>query len=265
MIDKRVILQLFILLFTFIELTANELKVLFLIPACDNEPIWIEHQHVWRTYMHSDPEHVTAYFMKGNPNLALPYQIDKDIIWCKCEESYIPGIINKTILSMECLLPIIDQFDYVVRVSSSSFYHFPRLLSYLSNLPKERCYRGVIGFLPEHGEYVSGSGTIFTPDLIKLAVQFKDEIKRSFIDDDVALGIFFREHGIFPVSAPREDLIDMEDWNRKKETTPHFHFRIHNSPSHVRVDQDLPVYIDLLRKFYGMEIQRSVTHPSSDP
>jgi hypothetical protein len=252
---KYFLLYLMVCLLGLSKLQASELKVLFLIPVCDHKPIWVAHQKIWSSYMHSDPEHVKAYFMKADPHLASRYRIDGDVIWCQCQESYIPGIVNKTLLSMECILPQIDQFDYVIRVSSSSFYHFPRLIAYLESLPRGRCYRGVIGCVPEHGEYASGSGFIVSPDLVKLLVQDQESIKRSLIDDDVVIGIFFREHGVFPVSAPREDIESLEDWNRKKEMTPHFHFRTHHSNSSLRMALDLPIYYDLLKKFYGIEAQ----------
>jgi hypothetical protein len=199
--------------------------------------------------MHSDSEHITSYLIKLDPTLAVPYQIDRDVIWCKGEDCWIPGILNKTLLAMECMLPQIDQFDFVLRTTSSSFYYFPGLLEYLSGLPRERCYRGVIGF-SEHGEFASGAGIILTPDLVKLALQDQKNINRLLDHEDVVFGVFFREHGIFPVSAPREEVLTLEEWNRKKESTSHFHFRVHNPIPSLRAVEDFQIYRELIEKFY---------------
>jgi len=200
--------------------------------------------------MHSDPEHVTAYFIKTDPHVRFPYFLEGDVIWCKGKDCWIPGLINMTLLAMECMLPNIDQFDYVIRAGSSSFYYFPGLLAYLASLPRQRCYHGVIG-LSEHGEFVSGAGMILTPDLVKLAVQDQKSINRLLHHEDVVFGVFFREHGIFPVSAPREDVLTLEEWNHKKESTSHFHFRVHNPDPSLRAAEDFQIYRELFEKFYG--------------
>jgi len=50
-----------------------------------------EMQEVWRSYMHRDPEHVEAYFIRANPHLNSMYEIQGDVIWSKTEENVIPG------------------------------------------------------------------------------------------------------------------------------------------------------------------------------
>ncbi len=56
-------------------------KTLLIIIASDNVPVYQYFQQSWRSYMHSDPEHIEAYFLKGDPDLPVPVLIDKDIIW----------------------------------------------------------------------------------------------------------------------------------------------------------------------------------------
>ena len=87
---------------SFIAAESN-LKVLVLIIASDQVPIYRELQEVWRSYMHSDPQHIEAYFIKGDPNLPSLYEIKEDVIWSRTEEGWSPGIINKTVLSLEAM------------------------------------------------------------------------------------------------------------------------------------------------------------------
>jgi len=89
----------------------REMKVLVLIICSDQFPgttltfPYKEMQEVWRSYMHRDPEHVEAYFIRANPHLNSMYEIQGDVIWSKTEENVIPGILNKTsyLLSLFCL------------------------------------------------------------------------------------------------------------------------------------------------------------------
>ena len=86
----------------------REPKLLVLIISSDQFPLYTELQENWRAYMNYDPEHVKVYFIKGDPNLACQYKIEGDTIWSRVDEGWPPessGIIDKTIYSMEAMLP----------------------------------------------------------------------------------------------------------------------------------------------------------------
>ena len=83
----------------------SKIKLLVLIIASDNLPVYVEEQKIWRSYMHLDPRHVEAYFIKGNPQLPANYFFKEDVIWSQTQDCIIPGILNKTLLSMEALMP----------------------------------------------------------------------------------------------------------------------------------------------------------------
>src|SRR6478672_11271514 len=96
-----------------IQESENKQKILVLIIASDDEPCYIELQRIWRSYMHQDLDHVETYFIKADPSLPFQSVIDGDVIWSQSSETIIPGIINKTIMSMELLLPRIKtEFNY---------------------------------------------------------------------------------------------------------------------------------------------------------
>lgn len=42
------------------------IKLLVLIISSDNRPIYLEFEKLWRSYMHLNPEHVEAYFLKAS-------------------------------------------------------------------------------------------------------------------------------------------------------------------------------------------------------
>lgn len=155
----------FISMPTFCE---RNLRVLVLIIASDQFPVYVELQKIWQSYIHSDPEHIETYFIRGDPNLPTSYEIKNDIIWSKTDEGWSPasaGIINKTVLSLEAMLPRLHEFDYILRTNLSSFYVFPRLLKFLETLPKKRCYAG--SNTGGDSPIASGCGFIISPDVAK--------------------------------------------------------------------------------------------------
>src|SRR3990167_3166550 len=129
-----------------LKLEAKIPKLLVLIISSDNYPgspfphPYRQLQQVWSSYAHLDPSHVEAYFIRGNPNLTAEVELEGDVLWSRTEECVKPGILNKTILSMEYFLSRLHEFDYVLRTNLSSFYVMPKLLEFLKTLPKNGVY-----------------------------------------------------------------------------------------------------------------------------
>lgn len=252
----RLLVSIVIFLTTTFSLCANnehdgqkkEIKVLVLIIASDNTPIYSALQNIWRSYMHNDPEHIEAYFIKGNPDLSSEYEIDGDVIWSRTVENIMPGIVNKTILSLEALLPRIKgEFDYVLRTNLSSFYIFPRLLTFLQTCPTRRLYCS-----GGHAHFASGSGFLMSPDVVEMLVAHKDELMNDISgNDDVVIGNFLYQRGVFVTHHPRIDILNVGDWNSIKNYIPNdvFQLRVKND-DHVRLSNDLYIQHQLLRMFY---------------
>ena len=228
------------------QVNSIDKRVLVLIIASDDMPVYRELQKIWQSYMHSDPEHITAYFIKGDPAIAYTYLIKDDVIWLRTKESIRPGIINKTLMAMEAFLPQIHQFDYVLRTNLSSFYFFPRLLKFLQNSPTERFLAGRCD-----GNFVSGSGFILSTDLVGLLVRNKRSLFNSPGYDDVVISGFLHKNGVKFVSHAREDFLSMDDWEKKKQQVPEtmFQFRIKTQES-SRIRDDIYIQSQLLKMFY---------------
>lgn len=247
------------------SLHAKDPKVLVLIIASDNTEAYLELQKVWRSYMHSDPEHVEAYFIRGNPNLSTPYEIKGDDLFVKTEESYTPGIFNKTVLSMEVFLPKMKEYDYVIRTNLSSFYVLPRLLNFLKSQPKEKYYSGIQMHLPPQWNpqfglvnFVSGAGIILSSDLVEMLVREKEEVFKlnTIMPDDVLIGWFFQNKAIYSKHAGRTDFQTKEEFVAAKGNIPNdsFHFRAksnYNFRSSEEIFAD-EIFIDreLVKMFY---------------
>ena len=227
-------------------------KVLVLIIASDDKAYYLEEQKIWRSYIHLDPTHVEAYFIKASPVLETPYAVIGDEIWSKTEENYIPGILNKTLLSMEALLPRLDEFDYILRTNLSSFYYFPKLFEFLKTLPSTECYSAVIGSL-NGKKFGSGAGFILSPDLVKLLIDRKAELIDNPLPDDVAIGHFLLHHAIQIIPAKRLDFISYKAFvkHRNRKLSKHYHFRLKHENESLRNTEEVELHKIFRGMFYG--------------
>lgn len=231
----------------------KDIKILVLIVASDDCPVYIELQKIWRSYMHYDPERVEAYFIRGNPNLPTLYEIQDDVIWCKFHENLNPGMINKTILSMWLMLPRIGEFDYILRTNLSSFYVFPRLLEFLKHCPKNNFYGGSDNGDPRIG---SGCGFLLSPDVVQLMVRNRKLfINNASMYEDELVGHFLINNGQRLFYHDRMDLMPIAMWDYHKDKIPNdmFHYRIRNV-DHLRLKDDIYVHKQLLKMFYGIDL-----------
>lgn len=228
-------------------------KILVLILASDDQPVYTKLQQVWRSYMHLDPEHIEAYFMKSNPDLEVDCEIVDDTIWVKAKENVIPGLLYKTIKSMELLQPRLEEFDYVLRTNISSFYVFPRLLTFAQTLPKEKCYCGYVGCCSIC--FASGAGFMLSPDLVNILLERRDQIDFNTIDD-VSLGCFFDKLHIPITSASRCDFLSLQSWLNGKDRIPltSFHFRTKHVNPRLRETEEVYVQTALLEMFYHINL-----------
>jgi len=231
------------------ERPQNDIKILVLIIASDDYPVYKELQKIWCSYMHYDTHHVEAYFIRGNPDLTTDYEIQGDVLWTKTPENLIPGILNKTVFSLEVFLPRIkNEFDYVLRTNLSSFYIFPRLLEYLSSCQRTNFYCA----FPGEG-FGSGSGFLMSSDTAEMLVQNKEGLvnKSMSLNDDVVIGSFFSTQGVLLIPHQRIDFFDIETWHRFKNMIPAgiFQVRVKNRDD-LRLVNDTYIQSQLLAMFY---------------
>lgn len=228
---------------------SKDIKVLLLVIASDNRPIFKELQKIWTSYMYSDPEHIEVYFIKGDPKLPVEYSFQENVLWTKTKEGYIPGVINKTIVAMEAILPKIKDFDYIIRTNLSTFFIFPRLLTFLETCPPKGVYGGFE--IKKYG-IVNGSCILMSPDIVEKLVQNK----HFFLDntsaiDDRLIGFFLKdkEIPIYPIN--RLDILTIDTWNKVKNNLPTdiFHLRI-KSVDNLRLIDDINIHSQLIKMFY---------------
>lgn len=91
--------------------------------------------HIWMQYMHKFPE-VKSFFLYADESIDNDLYIDEYSITYKDKESYIPGILFKTLAAKKFCKKYLS-YNYILRTNLSSFVHIPRLLKYLDEQPKK--------------------------------------------------------------------------------------------------------------------------------
>jgi hypothetical protein len=85
--------------------------------------------HCWMQYMNKFPE-VKSFFLYADENIENDLYIDEYSITYKDKESYIPGILFKTLAAKKFCQKYLS-YNHILRTNLSSLVHIPRLLKYL--------------------------------------------------------------------------------------------------------------------------------------
>ena len=149
------------------------------------------------------------YVFSEKYNVPYYYDRNKDILYIYGKETYIPGILEKTVKSFKYVHNLERKFgkiyDYIVRSNISTIINFDKLSYELSNNPIDygaglvnfitKGYRhkesGIIDDRYEGLDYPSGTCIILSRKLFKRMVQNIDNIDYNVIDD-VSIGDFIK-------------------------------------------------------------------------
>lgn len=240
-------------------------KTLVLIISSENEPVYKRLKSIWKSYMNVDPAHFECYFIEGKPDLPTPTKIEENMILSKMEESIVPGILNKTLSSLEALSGRLDEFDYVLRANLSSFFVFPNLLKFLNESPREKFYCGIrhgLGVTGIESGWVCGAGIILSKDMVKLLLANKSTLYNLDFNskppelhyrlvDDVAISELMAKNGIKIQESKYLELFSIHDWLHHREKIPEdvFHIRV-KTPDPLRNEIDYFLHLTLLQKYY---------------
>ncbi len=220
-------------------------KVLILILASDNQPVYREHQRLWRSYMKRNPN-AHCYFYKGNPDMDEPAKLEGDTLYIKIEDT-LDTVYEKTLRAFEFFAPVLPKYKCVFRTNLSSVVVFDRYIEYCRTVPEKNFCSAHIGY-EEGVPFPAGAGFTLTPDLV---LRLVEERPPRVVQDDVSIGHALRSWGIPIHSAPRVDFIDRglhEEYNRLVPPQV-FHFRIKQNTRHYgEVEDEITYEIDIMQK-----------------
>ena len=142
---------------------------------------------------------VKTIYYKFNQDLTNNYELKDDILHIKGNETYIPGILDKTIKAFQ-YIENNYHFEYVIRSNISTIVDFDLLTEYLQGIPIQ--YGGglknMISGDKNHPDlekliYASGTSIIFSKSTLKEFLNKKQHIREDLIDD-VSIGVLMRDH-----------------------------------------------------------------------
>lgn len=147
---------------------------------------------IWSKYMHNEKDDILSLYMQLDPTLKddeYILDLDNSILKVQGYHSITPGSMILTLKSMLYLKNHFT-FDYIIRATTSTFWVLPKLKNILLNLPRNNIYKGSLYF----GPFVSGSGMIFSKDVVDILLQFKNDLLdvSNNMPDDVLLAKFMR-------------------------------------------------------------------------
>lgn len=144
-----------------------------------------------------------SYFVTYDPTLENEWTVDGRTIKIKGNESFKPGILEKTLKALEICLDF--KWDYIIRSNMSTVIDLNELQKKLENVDsiygghvfelKWTCDRS--GITQEvlnkiYGlKFVSGSTIVMSRDICELLVKNASECNRTLIDD-VSIGVFLK-------------------------------------------------------------------------
>ncbi len=151
---------------------------------------------------------VTLYYLFSGKNEE-PY-IEEDILYLPGNESFLPGILDKTMMTFSCVCKILPNYDYYIRTNISTIVDINQFLKHVEIEPIE--FGGHIMHIrngyrdPACGinndrfsglDYVAGTLIIFSNETFKRIINHSDQIDRTVIDD-VAIGQLAKKLEIVP-------------------------------------------------------------------
>jgi len=208
------------------EIQLNKNKILHLVLfSHDNNNIYNSMYNILSTY-YNKFSNITTIFYLFSKNIQQPYELINNVLYIKGDESYVPGILDKTLLALSFFEnEINNQFDYVIRSNISTIVNFDVLINllaisnieygagFLNNLNWQDPNSGVINTKYYGTIYGSGTSIILSKKYALLLVTNKDKLNKELIDD-LAIGLFFRENitGFLPKSLPENSFCFVPDF-----------------------------------------------------
>ncbi len=222
-------------------------KIVILVIDADNDPVFALGRAMWRrnAALHG----MQIFFLRTESSITDDsLGVDGDCLYSRWYPGFGHRITDKTLKALQYCYENLE-CDYILRTNLSSFYHLPKLQTFLQDQPRTNYYAGHVNHMPDddrHGElfhYISGAGIVLSKDLVPHILCCKGPIEQYL--DDVWIGVALRSRARQPIV--RCDFENVEDCNaeaiwaiQSRIALAHaqgtFHFRIKNKgtqPRHV--------------------------------
>lgn len=199
------------------ETFENNIRILHLVLYSQNDAY--DKMHDATSELYKNIKNVDTYYYCFSPNIQNEFDLSGDVLFIKGEETFLPGILDKTLKAFEYFKDELPNYTHVVRSNISTVIDFKKLKHELAK--EEINYGGgalitLNDIFPPYGTmrdpnwvgtlYSSGTAIVFSSKTIQKMLTKLDSIPRDVIDD-VALGIHIREQ------QPEVGVKDIGKWH----------------------------------------------------
>lgn len=183
--------------------------ILFSNENCFYREYYLKIVELQKEYMKSykSNNNITFYFYCYKEDLQEEYMIEDDVIYIKGAETYVPGILEKTIKAFEITKNM--EYDFLLRSNISTVIDYSKLDDILYKIPDDVIYAGgscrLLTWLdPDYGihkvyniPFILGTSIILKREGVHKLINNKNVLSETIIDD-VAIGLFFNHFGDKP-------------------------------------------------------------------
>jgi hypothetical protein len=159
--------------------------------------------------IYNKAHNIEHYFYCYKPDLKDDYIIIGNILYIRGEETYIPGILNKTLKAFEIFKD--KKYDYIIRSNVSTVINYDELYLYLG--PDQLDYGGPLYYVGPYVDlqagmteekhkiyknkhFISGCLFVLSRKAIMILVENTDEVRKPELVDDVAIGVYLHDKDI---------------------------------------------------------------------
>jgi hypothetical protein len=225
---------------------------------------WNIEKEVWKLYMHNHPN-IDCFFLECDQH----NHTENDTIYSKCQESFRPGILLKTIKSLQEMQ---NKYDFYVRTNLSTFFIFDRLYKDLIHLPRNKiiytgkrifniAYDKTTGKADKKGnniKFIGGTVVILNNLANNFFLKHIHELSSLFpiLSDDSLIGLIFQTYQIAIYRS--KHIRNLYMWNNEESIENNIAEINSNNNSYLRTreitDKEI-TFEKLLRNFYKIEPQ----------
>jgi len=230
----------------------SKLKILNLVLYSDsaeyNEMYNITNEH-YKKYKNVKTVYYT--FLKNDENTNEKYKYDdkKNILYIKGKDTYLPGVLDKTLKAFYYFKDDYKKYDYIVRSNISSIVNFNNLCNELERNPVDygtsiylmihKNYRdpscGINDDKYQGTEYASGTCIIFSKRIFE-EILLKLNLFDYSVIDDVSIGNFVKNNTKYKLKVLNKFLISNSDIFKDKNINKYILFRNRNNDRNKDID-----------------------------
>ncbi len=152
---------------------------------------------------------IRYYFYCYKKDIDSDFLIEGDMLYIRGSESFLPGILKKTLKAFEIVQQLEFDYDYILRSNASTIVNLDLLCDYLEKnsfdygggnlftLDWLHPVSGVYDHRYRYTKFIEGTAIILSKKCTQLLIEKQHEIRFS-VQDDLAMGLFFENQKIHP-------------------------------------------------------------------